>query len=261
MDTLARIVEIQEAFGNPRGSKRMSQPELKKFMGRELKNITSEMVEIAKGIDEYSIDQVRDGLCDIIVYATGALHKIGAVPQDDVNEVTSSLTSRLIPNDTQLQHTIKFYNDQGIEVYTSGQFPTMCVKSASDQKLGDDELPKGKFLKNVYYQTPSLVPLPFDRVPATPAPALGEPTAGPVAPVQRNFLGMQAAPMDTVLEDTRATREAAMAAEAQWLTFITGQTKALIEKLQGCTDDQRDALLSGRYVVEHHVTHAKPPTI
>jgi hypothetical protein len=247
MDAVQAIVEMQKAFGNQASHPWLFTGEaLNTFTTREVKNILSEVKEMQKAQVANDRDGVRDGLCDIIVYAVGALHKMGFNPNEDVQAVVDALYTRVIRDEAHLQQSLKFYQDQGVHVTIHGEFPRKFLRSAKDQELGHDALPEGKFLKAYGHQQPQ-----FRNY---TAPPIGTVDVAP--PIPRSFMSAQKPVSDAqaVQADTSQMRAKAMQREADWLALVNKTVGDLKVMLDACTDEQRDSLLSGRHVIEHRVT-------
>lgn len=102
-------------------------------------------------------DAVRDALCDIHVFAYGAHHLMGIDADGDMGAVIDGVMTRFIKDDADKAATIAKHAAAGVtDVYFEGDYPTMVMKSASDQP----DAPKGKFLKSASYREPVFAPLP-----------------------------------------------------------------------------------------------------
>lgn len=92
--------------------------------------------------------QVRDGLCDIKVFADGAYHFMGIDADCDMDAIIDGVMTRFIKDEADKEATIAKHAANGVtDVYFEGEFPKMIMKSASDQP----DAPKGKFLKSASY--------------------------------------------------------------------------------------------------------------
>lgn len=157
-----QVSEMNEAFGNPKGDPRA-------INGARLlsqcKNIAKEYQELMKEFGfkvEFThtsvpgtggnTDQIRDALCDIMVFALGAYHFMGHDADRDMELVVNALYTRFCATPESLIDTCKKYDALGVKYYIEGQFPYVRLKSAEDQ--GDGEYPEGKFLKAAGYRTP-----------------------------------------------------------------------------------------------------------
>lgn len=163
-----RVSSVNEAFGNPKGN-----PNSINFdkVRSQTRNILDEFCElqIALGASEESVqavkdaamnihysgkielDDVRDGLCDIHVFAYGAHHLMGIDADKDMTSVVDGLMTRFIKNEEDKQATIAKHAAKGVtQVYFEGEYPVMVMKSAIDQP----DAPKGKFLKSASYAEP-----------------------------------------------------------------------------------------------------------
>jgi hypothetical protein len=164
------------AFGNPKGDfDNIDFARLK----RQCKNILDEYVELYAALHGRSasaakqdiasyglesalyrieetegtpdVDQIRDSLCDIQVFAAGAQHFMGVNGDDDMTEVVSKVMTRFIKDEADKAATIAKHEANGVtDVYFEGDYPTMVMKSASDQP----DAPKGKFMKSASFTEP-----------------------------------------------------------------------------------------------------------
>lgn len=158
------VSEMNTAFSNPKGDPH-------KINGQKLlkqcQNIASEFKELmaAFGIavkiefgerdasKEVDLDAIRDALCDIHVFAYGAHHFMGLNADEDMQEVVRCVMTRFCKDDAHWVATAKHYTELGVEFYSEGEYPQVCLKSSRDQ--GDGEYPKGKFLKALGYEQPT----------------------------------------------------------------------------------------------------------
>ena len=159
---------MNEAFGNSKGNP--SSINLDRLRS-QTRNILDEFCEVqialgasqesvqalrdaAKGIryeGDVSLDDVRDGLCDIHVFAYGAHHMLGIDADRDMNAVVDGVMTRFVKDEADKLATIAKHAAKGItEVYFEGEYPVMVMKSAVDQP----DAPKGKFLKSASYSEP-----------------------------------------------------------------------------------------------------------
>lgn len=163
-----RVAAMNEAFGNPKGDPTAINLDAVRSQTR---NILDEFCEVqvalgasqdsvlalreaAKGI-RYTgnavLGDVRDGLCDIHVFAYGAHHLMGIDADKDMNSVVDGVMTRFIKDEADKQATIAKHAAKGVtEVYFEGEYPVMVMKSAVDQP----DAPKGKFLKSASYSEP-----------------------------------------------------------------------------------------------------------
>lgn len=97
------------------------------------------------------VEEVRDALCDVNVFAGGGQHMIGVDGDADMNAVLDGIMTRFCRDAVELQATLDHWSANGVsQTYIEGEFPKMVVKSAEDQL----DAPKGKFLKSVGYRKP-----------------------------------------------------------------------------------------------------------
>ena len=173
---LQRTVLMNEAFGNKAGS--LDAIDIEAVVNQSL-NIFDEYIELltAFGITTsrlnalrqahnalvtemkkkplwYYVDDIRDALCDIQVFAGGAQHLLGVVPDENMHATIDGVMSRFIKDEEDKRATIALHASRGVtDVYFEGEYPTMVMKSASDQP----DAPKGKFLKAASYR-PTVFP-------------------------------------------------------------------------------------------------------
>lgn len=173
MGMFQQVSEMNEAFGNPKGSPEnfadsvsvngVLAPQLTNWsrLEKQCKNILAEYNELMTAISERDVEAVRDALCDINVFSLGAHHFMGLDADADMAEVVEALFTRFCTDQEHLDRTSDHYMAMGVEHYYEGEFPRRCLKSSKDQghftaKDGTQalEYPKGKFLKALGYRTP-----------------------------------------------------------------------------------------------------------
>ncbi|MBB4517388.1 hypothetical protein [Paraburkholderia fungorum] len=163
-----RVSEMNAAFDNKKGdpsaidwARIQSQC---KSIGHEFGELMialgaqkEQVKDLIKAIDavqfggEVNIDQVRDSLCDVHVFGYGAHHLMGIDADRDMNDVVDGVMTRFIKSEDDRLATVAKHASSGVtDVYFVGEFPTMVMKSASDQP----DAPKGKFLKSASYREP-----------------------------------------------------------------------------------------------------------
>ena len=161
-----RVAEMNAAFGNQPGNpaainvvKLRNQSrnildeycELQLALGASPQTVQA-LRDAAKGISYASeaieLDDVRDALSDIHVFAYGAHHIMGIDADKDMDAVVDGVMTRFVKDETDKQATIALHASRGVtHVYFEGTFPRMVMKSAEDQP----DAPKGKFLKSSSY--------------------------------------------------------------------------------------------------------------
>ncbi|WP_199032703.1 hypothetical protein [Ralstonia sp. ASV6] len=163
-----RVAQMNVAFDNPQGDPRGIDWSR---VRSQCKNIGHEFAEllVALGADKEEVDaivqqidalqfnsdvnlkQVRDSLCDVHVFGYGAHHLMGIDADRDMGSVIEGVMTRFVKNDADRAATIAKHASAGVtDVYFVGEYPTMVMKSASDQP----DAPKGKFLKSASYTEP-----------------------------------------------------------------------------------------------------------
>lgn len=180
--SFALVCAMNTAFGNPQGDAcdflpmpDMSSETETHFnalpwnrLGRQMVNIEDEFHELMgwpetgeKGaFQRRDLDGVRDALCDIMVFALGAYHFLGIDADADMRTVVNAVMTRFIKDDADKLATIVKHAVKGVtDVYFEGEYPTMIMKSASDQP----DAPRGKFLKSASYVEPVFAEITFPR--------------------------------------------------------------------------------------------------
>lgn len=165
------VSQMNSAFGNPKGDPSLINWER---VRNQSVNVFDEFIELQvalglcqEGIDALksirrilaflpyglvlNTDKVRDALCDINVFSYGAHHLMGIDADRDMESVVRGVMTRFIKDEQDKQATVARHAAKGVtDVYFEGEYPTMIMKSASDQP----DAPKGKFLKSASFKEP-----------------------------------------------------------------------------------------------------------
>jgi Phosphoribosyl-ATP pyrophosphohydrolase len=250
MSMFHNVSKMNEAFGNPKGNPANIQDERDSHL-RQCQNIGSEFQELmnAFGIrvdmtfispsnyGPVDVDGVRDALCDIMVFALGAFHRMGIDAERDMDTVVSAVMTRFCKDVGDLVETQKKYRDLGVGYTMHGEFPFVYLRSASDQQM--PEYPKGKFLKSVSCRQPEFYPLPVG-----PLVPVAEPVQAPAPPARKFFGQVKTEP--SVTDQMAAERNEHRTKEELWKNF---KCKALLELTKDLesVDDQSviERLLAG----------------
>jgi hypothetical protein len=181
------VAAMNVAFGNPRGNAAsidwerirkqcLNLPdelgELFIALGADPKGVKDAVSALkwmaAKPVNPIDRDQVRDSLCDMHVFGYGAHHLMGIDADHDMRAVLEGVMTRFIKDDADKAATIAKHAAAGVtDVYFEGEYPTMVMKSASDQP----DAPKGKFLKSASFREPRF-PLLAHEIAQTPTGAV-----------------------------------------------------------------------------------------
>lgn len=149
-----QVAVMNTAFGNPKGNPANINWER---LEKQCKNIKDEFNELMDAIAARDVEQVRDALCDVSVFALGGQHFLGVDGDADMAAVIEGVMTRFCRDQKELEETIAFWHAKGVtQVYVGGQFPRAVVKSSVDQP----DAPKGKFLKSVGYTQTVFPPFP-----------------------------------------------------------------------------------------------------
>lgn len=155
-----RVSHMNHMFGNPKGDpKEINMDRLLK----QVNNIPGEYSEFLTALTAGDVPQMRDALCDIMVFAYGAFHFMGYDADADMATVVEAVMTRFCKNREDLEDTVTKYVRLGFPpevLRVEGEFPYKCVKVAADFTAPDGEyFPKGKFLKSASYKQPVLLPI------------------------------------------------------------------------------------------------------
>ena len=157
-----QVALMNEAFGNPKGDPASIDWAR---VQKQASNIAGdhpgdEYGELMRAIAAKDADATRDAFGDIIVFALGGFHFLGADGDDDVTEVLRAVMTRFCRDRAHLADTVQHYTERGVKVFCGGEFPRAWVKSEVDQVGSDGErYAQGKFLKALGYEQPKLKPL------------------------------------------------------------------------------------------------------
>jgi Phosphoribosyl-ATP pyrophosphohydrolase len=255
-----QVSEMNEAFGNPIGDPTKIQDQREAHL-RQCQNIGSEFQELMKAFGfvvemefrrdaalppwaPVDVDAARDALCDIMVFALGAFHRMGIDAERDMTEVVDAVMTRFCADPGQLTATVEKYEKAGVKFEVLGNFPRVFLRSAMDQQM--PEYPKGKFLKSVGYRTPNLYALPV----AAPEP-VAEPTPPP-APPARKFFGQEKAKTEVSVTEQMAQQRAETSERfGKWKSFKEAKLAELLRDLEQLeTEDALvDKLLEGEVLL------------
>lgn len=168
LSNFQEVARMNAAFGNPAGDP--ANIDWQRVF-KQCKSIGHEFVELlgALGVPVFRLeaitnaidaaatvtpvdrDAVRDALCDVHVFAYGAHHLMGIDADRDMTSVVEGVMTRFMKDDADRIATVAKHAAKGVtDVYVEGHYPTMILKSGSDQP----DAPKGKFLKSASYSEP-----------------------------------------------------------------------------------------------------------
>lgn len=171
---IQRVAAMNVAFNNPKGDYHNMDATAISRLRKQCLNIFDEYCELltALGFDQVFLEslkgshrkrveragawypvvnaiQVRDALCDIQVFAAGAQHMMGVDGDADMHAVIDGVMTRFVKDRDDLKATMEMHRAKGVcDVYVQGAYPTVVLKSASDQP----DAPTGKFLKSASYK-------------------------------------------------------------------------------------------------------------
>ena len=147
------VSELNTLFGNPKGDhNNVDWGKLK----NQSKNILDEYNELMDdGIEAKNLTEVRDAICDILVFTLGVGHIAGVPVDQDMEAVDASNRSKFCCDQDNVDATVAKYNVLGIDTYVDGEFPMKRVKSSKEQTdIHGDVYRKGKMLKSISFKEP-----------------------------------------------------------------------------------------------------------
>jgi hypothetical protein len=172
------VAAMNAAFGNPKGDALNIDWEK---VRNQSKNVLDEFGELMIGLgaapevirsmvkafksslafpNHPNLPAVRDAASDIHVFDYGIHHFLGIDADADMEEVVYKVMTRFIKNEADKAASIAKHAALGVtDVYFEGEYPTMVMKSASDQP----DAPKGKFLKSASYTEPVFAAPSIDK--------------------------------------------------------------------------------------------------
>lgn len=197
--TFHDISYMNVAFGNKKGD-----PDAingKKLMMGVQQAIVELTSELDKAKEKNDVEGICDSICDAIVYLGGSYHQTGFDIDLDLKAIFESNMSKFCKDEVVLAASMEKYDKLGVQFVTEGSFPTVCLKSSTDQWLNKTtgavsaynpighpqgsgnpgyasewvlEYPKGKFLKGAAYKKPILQARLHEEAKKVKAPTAAE---------------------------------------------------------------------------------------
>lgn len=161
MSMFEDVSSLNVAFGNAKGDP--LNPNWDRLES-QAKNILDEYNELMEdGFAKKDITEVRDAICDILVFTLGLGHMAGLPVELDMAAVDLSNRSKFCANPDELDATMLKYVALGIEVYADGSYPLARVKSSKEQTdIKGNIYRANKMLKCVKFKEPIFVPLSLE---------------------------------------------------------------------------------------------------
>lgn len=141
----------------------------------QLKLIKDEFNELCDGVESRDINEVRDGIADVLVTVYGLAHRLGIDADEDMEEVCESNMSKFDKTMDDAIVTQNKYRQIGVEttihvvqgtVFNGFDFdsvPLYVIKSSFNQTGKDGKnYPANKILKSHKFKEPQFKPLPAD---------------------------------------------------------------------------------------------------
>lgn len=153
MSNFTKVAELNTAWGNLAGDPK--NPDWDK-LANQAKNILDEYNELFDdGINPKDINEVRDAICDILVFTYGLAHLAGVNADKDMRAVDKSNRSKFVADEVAEEQTKLKYAAMGVHVEFRGMYPLRVVYSPYQQT---DEMGNiyraGKILKAVSFKEP-----------------------------------------------------------------------------------------------------------
>lgn len=152
------VSSLNVAFGNLKGDPLNPNWDRLKSQAQNILDEYNELMD--DGIGPKNMQEVRDAICDILVFTLGLAHMAGIEVEGDMKAVDESNRSKFCANEAILAATVEKYNKLGVETYVDGEFPMKRVKSAKEQTGNDGKLYQAyKMLKSVTFKEPIFAPV------------------------------------------------------------------------------------------------------
>lgn len=125
--------------------------------------IASEWDELTTGIEERDVEELRDGIQDMLFTVYGLGHRAGIPVDLDYTRLIESMMTKFDQTEEDAAKTRRKYAELGMEVYQETKFmlidgqqtPMIVTFSAKDQPDTKGRLsPKGKWLKSWLFAEP-----------------------------------------------------------------------------------------------------------
>lgn len=122
-----------------------------------------ELRELIKSIEERDLKELRDVYCDLIVFATGGLFRLGADTHKDMHRVADALLTRFDRTPEDALKTKDKYIALAVETETRTTVVdgvTYYVTVSTKDQIGNDgeQYTAGKFLKSYQFSTATFEP-------------------------------------------------------------------------------------------------------
>lgn len=133
----------------------------------QVKIVQSEWDELLEGIGERDIDELRDGIQDVLFTVYGLGHRAGMPVDLDYDELVRSQMSKFDTTEESALLTRKKYEAMGMSVIQKDRVfegrVYVVTYSAKDQYDHQNRFaPEGKWLKSRAFEEPRYQPLPND---------------------------------------------------------------------------------------------------
>jgi NTP pyrophosphatase (non-canonical NTP hydrolase) len=133
----------------------------------QMQIIASEWKELSEGVENRDLEELRDGICDMLFTVYGLGHRAGMPVDADFKEVADSQFTKFDTAEESAYLTRKKYMDKGMAVHQVDRIhndkTVIVTYSSADQTDSDGRFaPKGKWLKSHQFQGPCFQTLPND---------------------------------------------------------------------------------------------------
>lgn len=135
-----------------------SQQQPREFLLQQLAMIKEEFEELCAAVHACDLDEMRDGIADVLVTTYGLAFRAGIDADADLQVVQDSNMSKFVIGDYEVAEDAadEVYMRTGLSCVASQTAPGLwAITSAKDQTGRDGkQYPKGKLLKPATYQGP-----------------------------------------------------------------------------------------------------------
>lgn len=157
-DQIAKINKINAIAGNPSNQGWEA-------IHHQLKICASEFAELTDAIEAHDVNELRDGIADVLFTIFGLAHRAGLDAERDLDVVILSNLSKFDRTETDALLTKAKYDALGVptDVRTHDANGTIYYITVVDADcVGTDgkTYPKGKYLKSHLWLEPWFTPLP-----------------------------------------------------------------------------------------------------
>ena len=148
-----KVSALNELFGNPKGNPTNPNWDRLKSQAANIEDEYNELID--DGLVPKNMTEVRDAICDILVFTLGLAHMAGINVEEDMDAVNKSNLSKFCRDQAEVDRTQLKYSTIGIETYVEGEFPLKRVKTTKYQlDINNKVYQAHKMLKSTKFKEP-----------------------------------------------------------------------------------------------------------